>query len=203
MMKNKVNIIGSLISEIMIDDALDLKKEYRKRNSSMEKIKVPNSSVNNYVNENWSVSRELKKDSWLEREKKHNFKLTDDLWAIFYRMGYRELASSLVKLPYGETDDIIKKKQVDIIAKDDETVLIVECKSSLRRGRRNLQKDLNETMLLKGEIAAGIKSHYGKEFKPKIIWVYVTKNIIWSEADINLAQKAKINVLTENEVSYY
>jgi hypothetical protein len=39
--------------------------------------------------------------------------------------------------------------------------------------------------------------------KPKLIWLYVTSNIIWSEPDIERARDAGIYIVTENELNYF
>ena len=48
-----------------------------------------------------------------------------------------------------------------------------------------------------------IRDSFGGRAKPKIIWVYVTRNIIWSTPDLDRAIAAKIRIVTENELQYF
>lgn len=56
-------------------------------------------------------------------------------------MGYPTLNKRGFKLPYNREDGSADKKQIDVFARDSETVLIVECKANKERSRRSLQKD--------------------------------------------------------------
>jgi DNA sulfur modification protein DndB len=192
-----------IFSKGLLNEPSGLLKEYRTRNTPLEKIKVPHSSVEDYLAKGWRLSRDLKRDSWLEREKKHQDLLEDDFWCLLYRMGYKELNQRRFIIPYELTDGTVDKKQVDVYGKDDETVLVVECKSALKRSKRSLQKDLAETKSFKSQMATAIKDFYGEEFHPKIVWIYVTRDIIWSQPDIERAQAERIRILTENELDYY
>lgn len=118
-------------------------------------------------------------------------------------MGYSELNDDQFKIKFKSHDGSNGEKQIDVFAKDDETVVIIECKSRDSRGRRTLQKDLGETDSLQKPLANAIREYYGQEFKPKIIWIYVTKNIIWSEPDLERAAASNIRVITENEMHYF
>lgn len=118
-------------------------------------------------------------------------------------MGYPELSGEQFKINFERQDGSFGSKQIDVFAKDDETVLVVECKSRETRGRRTLQKDLHETDSLQKTLATSIRKHYGDAYKPKVIWLYVTNNIIWSEPDIARAAASNIRVVTENEMQYF
>lgn len=193
----------ALFAESLLSESSDIKKEYRRRNSKVDKLKVRHSDVVEYVEKGWVPGRRLKRDTWLDRPKKHQDQLEDDIWCLLFRMGYDELNGANFQIPYERPNGSIDKKQIDVFAKDNETVLVVECKSSKSRTRRSLQKDLAETVSFKGQMVRAIRQYYGSEFKPKIVWIFVTNNIIWSEPDMERAASNQITVLTENEVNYY
>jgi DNA sulfur modification protein DndB len=53
----------------------------------------------------------------------------DDVWCQFYELGFRYLNyDDNFKLPYGKDPE--DKKQIDVIAINEETVILIECKSS-------------------------------------------------------------------------
>jgi DGQHR domain-containing protein len=90
-----------------------------------------------------------------------------------------------------------------VFGKDDETVVVAECKACEKLTRRTLQKDIEEFANLKGPISQAIRKHYGTATKLKIIWLFVTENIIWSGPDKQRALGENIRVITERELRYY
>lgn len=124
--------------------------------------------------------------------------------ASFFLMGYPEISSGRnfkVRIDRKGAEPLYK--QIDILSKDDETVIVTECKASERVRRRSLQKDIEEFSNLKGPIANAVKKHYGSSFKPKIIWLFITSNIVWSEPDKQRAAGENIRIITERELRYY
>ena len=55
-----------------------------------------------------------------------------------------------------------------------------ECKACDRPTKRSLQKDIEEFANLKGPIANAIRAHYGQGTKLKVIYLFVTDNVVWS-----------------------
>ncbi len=71
----------------------------------------------------------LKTKTRLRRQKSHDTQFEDDVWCQLYNLGYRHLnIDRNLKLPFGP--DPKQRKQIDIVAINDDTVLLVECKSS-------------------------------------------------------------------------
>jgi len=140
--------------------------------------------VPKYESDGWTVQKESSRKVRMKKQKNHDTLLEDQAWCLFYRMGYQEIGGKKFKIRYARQDGTLSEKQIDVFAKDDETVIIAECKSRETRGRRTLQKDLHETESLQNPFATSIRNHYGGQFKPKIIWMYITNNIIWSEPDL-------------------
>ena len=193
----------TLFSNGLLSDAREIKGEYRRRNATVDRQKVRHSDVDEFVEQGWIRSKKLKRDTWLERPKKHQNALEDKFWCLLFRMGYRELNSKNFRIPFKRNGGSVDSKQIDVFARDEETVLVVECKSSKTRKRRTLQNAIAETGLLKGKMARAIRNYYGQDFKPKIVWIYVTRNIIWSELDVERARSQRIIILTEAEMDYY
>lgn len=161
-----------------------LQAEYRKRRNPFTFLTIHPADEGRYVAEGWLVHRRGKTAVRLKRDKPHDVALEDRVWCLFYRMGYPEIGGPHFKLRYHRGDGSLGEKQLDLFAKDDETVVIGECKSRATRSRRTLQKDLHETQSLQKPIANTIRQFYGREFNPKIIWIYFTDKIIWSEPDV-------------------
>jgi DGQHR domain-containing protein len=180
-----------------------LKAQYRKRQSQYVFIKIHPADEQQYSEQGWEIHKRGKKSLSLKRPKSHDNALEDHAWCLFYRMGYPEIGGNGFKIRFHRSDGSIGIKQIDVFAKDDETVIVGECKSRDSRGKRSLQKDLGETDSLQGPIAKAIQTYYGREFKPKIIWLYFTHNIIWSTPDLERAEASSVRVVTENEFNYF
>jgi hypothetical protein len=123
---------------------------------------------------------------------------------LLFKLGYPELSQGRFFTVLIERKGANAfRKQIDVFAKDEETVVVVECKSCEKMMRRSLQKDIEEFANLKGPIAQAVHKHYGRDFKPKIIWLFVTENIIWSKPDRDRAAGENIRIITERELRYY
>lgn len=179
-----------------------LRAEYRKRQTPDMFLRVHLADEQEYVNQGWEPVRKKKKSVRMKRPKSHDVALEDRTWCLFYRMGYPELGGKGFTIKFKRADGSVGEKQIDVFAKDDETVAVCECKSREARGRRSLQKDLGESDSLKGPISKAIRQFYGESFKPKILWFYFTHNIIWSDQDLERAAASNIRVATENEFNY-
>ncbi len=192
----------SLIGPLLVTKPLR-QLEYAKRRDAFVVKSVHPADVPALEAVGWTVQRQGTKKVRVKKLKTAFSALEDQVWCLFYRMGYPELGGTGFKMRFERSIGSIGEKQVDCFAKDDETVIVVECKVRDTRGRRTLQKDIHETQSLQRPFAASIRSHYGNDFKPKVIWMYVTQNIIWSEPDLQRAAEANIRVVTENEMQYF
>lgn len=190
--------------EPVITDAGKLKREAAKRRKPFQELSIAKSEVEEYLNDGWEVVRELKIKSRVRKPWSHDKRLENRVWYLFYLLGYPEISEGrnfqvTIKRRGAEP----YRKQVDVLAKDDETVIVAECKSSEKIYSRSLQKDIEEFANLKGPIANAIKKHYGEDYKPKIIWLFFTNNIVWSKPDKQRAAGANIKIVTERELRYF
>jgi DNA sulfur modification protein DndB len=151
----------------------------------------------------WETIRRLKHKIEVKKSKPIGQHLEDRFWSLCYNMGYPIINGGTCIVTYLREDGSKGQKQIDVLSKDADTVIVAECKSKENRGRRSLQKDLHETIALQKSIANSIRSHFGGDFHPKILWLYVTHNIIWSEPDIERAASSNIRIITENELQYF
>jgi len=188
----------------LLTDPSRIYREVVKRRNRFEQITVSKAEVADYLSTGWELDRELKRKTRLKRLMSPDAQLENRVWMLFYLMGYHELnAGRNFTIQIERKGANVLRKQIDVFAKDEETVIVAECKASERIRRRNLQKDIEEFANLKGYLAKSIKKHYGTEFKPKIVWLFVTQNIIWSKPDKDRAAGENIRIITERELRYY
>ena len=187
----------------LLDDRKALASEYRKRKNPNDFKSVHPADVPAEEAKGWIVQRPGKRATRLKRQKSHNKWLEDRVWCLLYAMGYRILNDANFKVTFSRSDGSVGKKQIDVYAEDGETAFVIECKSRAERGRRSLQKDIQETISLQGYFRQAIKKRFKERAKPKIIWVYATNNILWSTPDIERAEASDIKVVRENEIQYF
>jgi DNA sulfur modification protein DndB len=205
-MKNKVSLgrqqATILLDPLLTDDAA-IKAALRDRRSDFVYQSIHPADEEQYVADGWELQRMGKTAARIQRRKSGDRKLEDRVWVLLARMGYPVLGGNRFHITYMREIGTHGKKQVDVFAKDDETVIVVECKYKDVRGRKSLQKDIHETEALQKPFANSIRQHFGADYKPKILWFYVTENIIWSEPDIERAEGANIKIISENELQYF
>lgn len=175
--------------------------EFRKRNSQFETISVHRADTAEYIDKGWEVRRRGKKNNALRRPKSHHAALEDRAWCLLYRMGYPDIGAKHFVINFTRDNGTSGSKQIDAFAADPETCIVVECKSREERGKRSLRQDILETVALQKYIRSSVYKHYST--KPKIVWIYVTTRIIWSDADLTRANDAGIYVITDNELTYF
>jgi DNA sulfur modification protein DndB len=153
--------------------------EFKRRRDKFEYMQVPAGAETGYLGEGWAVSKKLKKRVRLEKSKSIDRLFEDRIWSLFYRMSYDELNKGHnFTIQYKAADKTIREKQIDLFAKDEETVVIGECKACDDYRSRNLSKDLAEFIGLRKQLADAIRAHYGRDFKPKILWFFFTDKVI-------------------------
>ncbi|WP_158515729.1 DGQHR domain-containing protein [Pararhizobium polonicum] len=181
----------------------DLRAEAKRRKPPLNFKTVRPEDVAEELGNGWAVKKAGKRQTTLGRPKQHDQLLEDRIWSLLRMMGYQQMNGHRSTIEFKRTDGSIGRKQIDVFAADAETAIVAECKSRETRGRKSLQKDLQDTILLQEYIRKLIYSSYPNTAKPKIIWLYATNNIIWSESDLERAEDGKITVTTENEIQYF
>ncbi|WCL54358.1 DGQHR domain-containing protein [Gimibacter soli] len=183
--------------------AAELASEQRRRKRNYELKSVHPADVSIEEEKGWIVVRAGKRTTSMKRPKRHDKWLEDRVWCLMHAMGYPTLNGTNFNIEYTRPDGSAGKKQIDVYAEDEETALIIECKSRSERGRRTLQKDLHETISLQQHFREVVFKRFEGRARPKIIWIYVTDNILWSVPDIERADAYDIKIITENELQYF
>jgi DGQHR domain-containing protein len=188
----------------LLSDPSRLAREAGRRRKPFDEKAISAESVPAYEAEGWKVDRPLKRLVKVKREKIIDERLENRFWMLLFKMGYPEMNEGrkfTIAIDRKGAEPLTK--QIDVFARDEETVIVAECKAAERVVKRSLQKDLEEFSNLKGPIANSIRKHYGSDFKPKVIWLFVTENIVWSRPDRERAAGLKIRIITERELRYY
>jgi DGQHR domain len=181
--------------------------------SDKELIKVKNDRKNEYIyrKEYKSALADLESDGWeyvkeyadkkriqVRKEKKFDEKFENKIWMLMYNMGFTDLNKdrtfTLVYDKDGHT------QQIDVFAADDETVLIIECKSAENQKNSSFKKEMEA---LRGQKEGLIKEIRKRYPNSKIKFIWATENIIMQKADLERLKTWGIEHFGKNEISYY
>ena len=182
----------------------ELSKEARLRRSEYRFQSIHPSAEKSYIKDGWERHMMLKRVVKMKAPKPLDERLEDRFWNLMHRMGYPEMNQGRnFKIQITRPGADPQEKQIDVFAKDDETIIVAECKISQTLRRRSLQKDIEAFSNLKGPISKAIKKNYTSNYKPKILWMLVTENIVWSNSDKERAKRENIHVVRERELRYF
>ncbi len=190
-----MNEIVDLISERSI------RNEITNRLSPHIREKIPAARQAEYENLGWVLDKRLKKDVWMRKVKSHDVAFEDTVWAMCAKLGFQQLnRGHNTRIPYGKQSN--EAKQIDVLAADEEVVLVIECKSS--------GADDAPTYAFKTEIEsiqgyrAGLIGSIREQFPDhKVRFIFATNNINLSKDTVGRIESADIAHLDEEAVDYY
>src|SRR3984885_4573429 len=149
----------------------------------------------------WAVAKKNKKSVRMERPKPLDRQLEDDVWCLLYKMGFKEFnASRNFTIKVGDTSP---PRQIDVFAKDSETIFIVECTHAEENGSKSVKALVDKINGMREDVFKAVHAHFGKTQRLKVKWAIATRNVEWRSADKKRAEESKIAVLTENDLAYY
>jgi DNA sulfur modification protein DndB len=160
----------------MSSDKSLLGKLFVAKSAKYQSRSVDHSLVEELLDEGWEeYGSPLKTKSRLRKLKNHNVQFEDDVWCQLYRLGYRMLnVDETFKLPFGPGPS--EKKQIDVIAVNDDSILLVECKSSDLPAKPPSFKTEFEALRLRLD---GYKKALDQTFGPgrRIKYIFATRNL--------------------------
>jgi DNA sulfur modification protein DndB len=163
-----------------------------------------------YCTDRVSHQKELEEEGWvliptksqysikMKKAKSHDDAFEDRVWALFANMKFDYLNDgNQFKLGYAPG----LTKQLDVIAADDEAILIVECKSCETLKKASYQKDINELISLKpGLRQAAQKMLPGK---PRVAFIFATNKAVLSEPDKARLAEGGVFQFGEADLEYW
>ncbi len=149
----------------------------------------------------WRVVKKNKKSTRLAKAKPAHEQLEDEVWCLLAQMGFKELNKG--RLFTIAVEDGLNPRQIDVFAKDDETVIIVECRQKATVGRKPMADLIEKIRALREAAQKSIKLHYGSQKKLKVKFAIATRNIIWGDADFEKCKEYQIAVISDQLLDYY
>lgn len=182
------------------EDALKIK--FKAKKSQFDSMKVLHREVETYENMGWIAGTPMKTKTPITRRKKHNRQFEDDIWCMFYNLGFRILNSDEeLRIPWGNNPG--ENKQIDVLAVGDDAIFVVECKSAENPRNQSFQKDIIEMANYKKGVAESLKQIFGE--KKRVKFVFATRNfrIKYDGEDSIRMKNNDIYHLDENAYNYF
>ena len=201
-MTDKPKCLGPLVSADEINTELRKRKkkdEYQSVTASTnaliaQKVKLEEA-------DGWRTVRKNIKSTRMAKAKPADERLEDEVWCILAQMGFEEMSNGRQFRIIVE--DGLPPRQIDVFAKDDETVIIAECTRRDVPGKRTMLPLIEDIQAMREGLHKSILKAYGRQPKLKVQPVIATRNIAWSDVDLDRCGRAKIGVLTDGELDYY
>ena len=186
----------------------DLNSEIRKRKSK-DVLKTVTAAKKNLISakvkleeeDGWRVVRKNTKSTRMSKPKPSDEQLEDEVWTILAQMGFKEMSAG--RRFTIAVEDGLPPRQIDVFAKDDESVVIVECTQQDKPGRRSMANLIQKIRAIRENLHVSVRKEYGKQVKLKVKFVIATRNISWSDVDLKKCDEAQIAVIADGEIDYY
>lgn len=189
------------IKEKLVSDALKLGKLYKAKNSEHLHLSVDHSLSEGYFKDGWEPDgKPIKTKTKIKILKSHSKKFEDDIWCQFYNLGYRTLNyDENFILPFSK--ELEDHKQIDVVAVNEDTIFLIECKSSEKISPARLLKDEFELLSLRID---GFKKALWQIFGKgkKIKYIFATRNLRIPEDSIHIQRLKKTNSFYYNNDTY-
>jgi DNA sulfur modification protein DndB len=194
--RNMTEYLGNLVC-----DSEEIARLLRLRKPAFIYQTVPHDKVEFHEAEGWTIDKKNKSSTRLCKPKPSHDKLEDDVWALAARMGFKELNADRQFTVHVGKD--INPRQIDVFAKDDETLLLIECTGCETPTKKNMSGLIEKIQSIRPNALKSINKHYDNRVKLKVRWVIVTRNVLWGDADLAKAKAARISVIRDQELQYY
>lgn len=189
------------IKSKLVNDLPTLIKVYKARKSPYFIKNVDHSLVEDMLADGWEeYGSPLKTKTRLRKIKDSSKQFEDDVWCQFYELGYKCLNyDDNFVLPFGKEPE--DRKQIDIIAIDSETVILIECKSSEKpKNAPSLKTEFEGLEKRLDGFRKAIEQIYGKGLKVKFI--FATRRLRIDEESVDLERLRKLNSFYYNDNTY-
>lgn len=152
----------------IINDPSILGKLYKAKKNDYQTISVDHSSVDDYIKNEWEIfGKPLKTKTRLRKIKSYSKKFEDDIWCQMYELGYKTMNIDENFYLYFNNNE---KEKISVIAINDETALIINCKSHETNIKAPSYKNEFELLGLKIDgFKKTLQQIYGRVLKVKYI----------------------------------
>ena len=152
--------------------------------------------------EGWVKCRDYKNSKFIgvKKDKPFDEVFEDKVWLLFYNMGFTSLNKDRSFRMSYDVKNPDFSQQIDVFAVDDETILIVECKSAESLKNGNFKKPIEA---LNSQIPGLKQEALARYPGRKIKFIWATQNYQMSHADLSKLEEWGIAYFSETTIEYY
>lgn len=192
----KIELLGKLISE------KEISKQVKQRNKGFILETIKSKDLEQYTNDGWEVYRETKSSIVVKKMKSNDVEFEDRVWSLFAQLGYKFMNKDRnFHLPYDKYNPE-NTQQIDVFAKDDETLLLIECKSAKENKRGDFKKELEAMTSKIDGLRKSVQSLF-PDTKHKIKYILATRNYSISEEDLARLKNIGGIHFNEENIDYF
>jgi len=172
------------------------------RSKSFITSKERKSTLAELKDEGWAEHKNYKDTRFIgmKKEKPYDELFEDKVWLLFATLGFTDMNTDRsFKMQYDFQNPAITQ-QIDIFAADEETILIIECKTAKELKNGNFKKEIEA---LYGQMDGLRKEAQKKYPKRKVKFIWATHNYIMSPADMNKLEEWNIAYFSDATIDYY
>ncbi len=171
-----------ILSHITTDEAL-LSRRYKSKKKEFDEQSIEINEIKDWEKDGWEVISKSKRKAKIQCPKKVGRLFEDNIWCMFYDLGFRTLNSDeCLMLPWSK--DCSDHQQIDVLAVGEDAIFVVECKAAETPRNANFKKDIDHIEQTREGIVKSLKELYGNDKKVK--FVFATRNYRFSERSEDL-----------------
>lgn len=187
-----------------IVDGQDLVKVRGARIKSYIFSKERRGALNDLIEEGWEYVKDYADNKFIcVRKRKPDDELFEDkVWSLFARMGFSSMNADRHFVMSYDSHNASGTQQIDVFAADEESIIIVECKSAntVTPKEADFKKDIEALYAQMDGLAKEARLKFPNR-KVKFIWA--THNYILSKADQERLKNWDIAHFNDSVVDYY
>ena len=189
------------IKEHMTHDESMLAKKFKAKKTPYDTQSILLNELEDYLSKGWEEVSRSKYKAKIQRLKPAGRRFEDDIWCMFYNLGFRHLNyDEKLEVQWGDKPE--DKHQLDVVAIGDEAIFVVECKATENIRPASFKKDIDDMRLYKDGVMKALRQIYGEDKKVKFI--FATRNYTFTEGceDEKRLAENRIFQFTDNTYDY-
>jgi len=198
----KEHLKKQLLEKLVGED--EISKELKSRKLSYFKDSFANDSpfLQSKIDQGWEIDVVLKTRTRVSKKKPNDIDFEDKVWTLFASLGFKLMNKDRnFHLPYDKKNEKLTS-QIDVFAKDDETILIIECKASTKNRPGDFKECLEAMKSKKAGLINSISALF-PDSKPKIKYILATRNLALSNNDEERLKAIDGIHFSEEIIDYY
>jgi DNA sulfur modification protein DndB len=176
------------------------KVELRRRRSNAVARKISHEELETFETRGYRLHKSYANHSVVKRPKTISESMEDRVWLMFFRMGFSYLNPAEFSVTTASQGND-RQKQIDVVARDGNEVIFIECKASGSEGSSSMRKEIAEL----GTLRQPFERWARRSICPavRVTFILALSNISPSANDRSDAKGLDILIWENEELEYY